>query len=60
MLGIGTKSFGILSFILIIIAALSVFSGLAANLENRICDLAILRAIGYTKTGYLRLYVLMG
>ena len=60
MLGIGTKSFGILSFILIITAALSVFSGLAANLENRICDLAILRALGYTKNRIFKIICLDG
>ncbi len=60
MLGIGAKSFGILSFILIIIAALSVFSGLAANLENRMCDLAILRALGYTKNRIFKIICLDG
>ena len=49
MLGLGSKSFAVLSFILIIIASMSIFSGLAANLENRMRDLAILRAIGYSK-----------
>ncbi len=49
MLGLGSKSFTGLSVILIIIAVLSIFSGLASNLENRMSDLAILRALGYSK-----------
>lgn len=60
MLGVGAKSFAILSFILIIVAALSVFSGLAANLENRMSDLAILRAIGYTKKRIFKIICLDG
>ncbi len=60
MLGIGAKSFAILSFILIIVAALSVFSGLAANLENRMSDLAILRALGYTKNRIFKIICLDG
>ena len=49
MLGLGSRTFAILSIILIAIASLSIFSGLAANLENRLGDLAILRALGYSK-----------
>lgn len=49
VLGIGLESFSALSFILIAIAAISVFSGLASGLENRSGDLAVLRALGYTK-----------
>ena len=48
MLGLGSKSLGLLSTILISIAVLSIFSGLASNLENRMGDLATLRAIGYS------------
>ena len=47
--GLGSKSFAILSLILILIAALNIFSGLASNLENRMGDLAVLRAVGYSK-----------
>ena len=60
MLGMGAKSFGILSVILIVIAALSVFSGLAANLENRMSDLAVLRALGYTKIRIFKIICLDG
>lgn len=49
MLGLGTQSFAALSVVLIAIAALSIFAGLAGGLENRIGDLAVLRAIGYSK-----------
>ena len=60
MLGLGSKSFAVLSFILIIIASLSIFSGLAANLENRLGDLAILRAIGYTKNRIFKIICIEG
>jgi len=60
MLGLGSKSFAILSFILIVIASLSIFSGLAANLENRISDLAVLRAIGYAKNRIFKIICFEG
>ena len=60
MLGLGSKSFGILSTLLIIIAILSIFSGLASNLQNRMADLAILRAIGYTKKRIFKIISLEG
>lgn len=49
MLGIGGQSFAALSAVLVIVAALSIFAGLAGSLENRMGDLAVLRAIGYSK-----------
>jgi putative ABC transport system permease protein len=49
MLGLGSQSFAALSTILIAIAALSIFAGLAGSLENRMGDLAVLRAVGYSK-----------
>ena len=58
MLGFGSKTFSLLSTLLISIAILSIFSGLAGNLENRMGDLAILRALGYTKKEYLKLLFL--
>lgn len=58
--GLGSKSFKIFSFILIIIAALTIFSGLAGNLENRMVDLAILRALGYTKNRIFKIILLEG
>jgi len=60
MLGLGSKSFVILSTILILIAVLSIFSGLASNLENRMGDLAILRAIGYSKKRIFKIISLEG
>lgn len=52
-MGLGSQTFGFLSFVLILISALSVFAGLAGSLENRANDLAVLRALGYAK---LRLF----
>ena len=46
--------------LLIIIAILSIFSGLASNLQNRMADLAILRAIGYTKKRIFKIISLEG
>jgi len=60
MLGIGSKGFKFLSIILIVIAALSIFSGLAGNLENRLKDLAVLRAIGYSKQRIFKIITLEG
>ena len=58
--GLGSQSFAILSLILILIAALNIFSGLASNLENRMGDLAVLRAIGYSKKRIFKIIVLEG
>ena len=58
--GLGSKSFGILSLILILIASLNIFSGLASNLENRMGDLAVLRAVGYSKRRIFKIIVLEG
>ena len=60
MLGLGSKSFIFLSIVLISIAALSIFSGLAGNLESRMGDLAILRAIGYSKNRIFKIIVFEG
>ena len=60
MLGLGSKSFGILSAILVSMAILSIFSGLASNLENRMGDLAVLRAIGYSKKRIFKIISLEG
>ena len=58
--GIGSKSFAILSLILILIASLNIFSGLASNLENRMGDLAVLRAVGFSKKRIFKIIVLEG
>ena len=60
MLGFGSQSFKILSIILIAISVLSIFSGLASNFENRLSDLAILRALGYTKSRIFKIISLEG
>lgn len=60
MLGLGSQSFAALSAILITIAALSIFAGLAGSLENRMGDLAVLRAIGYSKRRVFKIITLEG
>ena len=60
MLGLGSKSFKLLSIIIILIAVLSIFTGLASNFENRLRDLAILRAIGYSKARVFKIISLEG
>ena len=60
MLGMGSTSFATLSIILILMAALSIFAGLAANLENRMGDLATLRALGYTKKRVFKIIIFEG
>ena len=60
LFGIGSKSFAILSLILILIASLNIFSGLASNLENRMGDLAVLRAVGFSKRRVFKIIVLEG
>ncbi len=60
MLGLGSQSFAALSAILIAIAALSIFAGLAGSLENRMGDLAVLRAIGYSKRRVFKIITLEG
>ncbi len=60
MLGLGTQTFTALAVMLIIIAALSIFAGLAGSLENRMGDLATLRAIGYSKSRILKIIVSEG
>ncbi len=60
MFGLGTKTFSALSALLISIAALSIFAGLAGSLENRMGDLAVLRAIGYSKKRVFKIIVSEG
>lgn len=60
MLGLGSKSFAALSAVLIVIAGLSIFAGLAGSLENRMGDLAVLRAIGYSKSRVFKIIALEG
>ena len=60
MFGIGTKTFSMLSALLITIAALNIFAGLAGSLENRMGDLAVLRAIGYSQKRIFKIIVTEG
>ena len=60
MFGMGSKTLTFLSIFLISIAVLSIFSGLAGNLENRMGDLAILRALGYSKKRIFKIIAMEG
>ena len=60
MLGIGSRSFAALSVFLISIAVLSIFAGLAGSLENRMGDMAVLRAIGFSRSRIFRIITLEG
>ncbi len=60
MLGVGSRSFAALSALLVSIAVLSIFAGLAGSLENRMSDLAVLRAIGFSKSRIFRVITLEG
>ena len=60
MLGLGSKTFGAVSTALIIIAALSIFAGLSSGLENRMRDLAVLRALGYSKARLIKIIATEG
>lgn len=55
MMGLGTKTFAIITGFLITISCLSIFSGLAGNFENRMNDLAVLRALGFTRKRLFKL-----
>lgn len=58
--GLSSKSLTIFSSILISISILSIFIGLVSNLEHRMGELAILRAIGYSKNKIFYIIVLEG
>lgn len=60
MLGLGSKTFSAVSTVLIIIAALSIFAGLSGSLENRMRDLAVLRALGYSKARLIKIIAAEG
>ena len=60
MLGLGSRSFAALSALLISIAVLSILAGLAGSLESRMSDLAVLRAIGFSKSRVFRVIALEG
>ena len=60
MLGLGSKTFTAVSTVLIIIAALSIFAGLSSGLENRMRDLAVLRALGYSKARLIKIIATEG
>ncbi len=60
MLGLGSQTFTALSAVLIAVAALSIFAGLAGSLENRMGDLAVLRAIGYSRVRLFKIVTAEG
>lgn len=47
--GVGSKSLVMFAGLLIALAALSIFAGIAGSLDSRTNDLAVLRALGYTR-----------
>ncbi len=49
MMGLGAKTLSALATLLVIVAALSIFTGLAGSLESRSGHLAMLRALGYSR-----------
>jgi putative ABC transport system permease protein len=49
MLGVGAKTMTAISIVLMVIACFSIFAGIAGTLENRKTDLAVLRAVGYSR-----------
>lgn len=60
MLGLGSKTALALSIILIGIAGLSIFSGMAGALDNRSYDLAVMRALGFSAGRLFRLILAEG
>lgn len=57
MLGLGTRTLTALAAILVVIAGLSIFSGLASILQNRAGDLAVMRALGFSRGRLMRLMI---
>lgn len=55
MLGIGGKTLAALSAILLSISLLGVFAGLSAAMEGRMTDLAVLRALGFSRPRLVKL-----
>lgn len=60
MMGLGSKAFSALSLIIIILACLSIFAGLASSFENRQSDLALMRALGFAQARLLKLMLFEG
>lgn len=58
--GVGSKSLVLFSGLLIALAALSIFAGVAGSLDSRTNDLAVLRALGYTRARLFRIIVMEG
>lgn len=60
MLGLGSKTAFALAVLLIAIAGLSIFSGMAGALENRSYDLAVMRTLGFSAGRLFRLIMAEG
>lgn len=58
--GLGTRSLGYISMLLIGMAALSIFAGIAGSLDSRSGDLAVLRALGYSRRRLFGLLLMEG
>ncbi len=60
IMGLGAKSFTMLSILIIVIASLSIFTGLAGSFQNRMGDFAVLRAMGYSQGRIFKMIALEG
>ncbi len=60
MLGIGSRFLNILAFLLVGISALSIFISMYSSLNDRIYDMAIMRAIGATRQKLFTFILLEG
>ena len=60
MLGLGTRTFAAVSVVLLLVSVFSIFSGLTGNLQSRATDLAVLRALGFSRWRIFRLITLEG
>lgn len=58
--GVGSKSLVMFAGLLIALAALSIFAGVAGSLDSRTNDLAVLRALGYTRARLFRIIMTEG
>ncbi len=58
--GVGSKSLVLFAALLVALAALSIFAGVAGSLDSRTNDLAVLRALGYTRARLFRIIMTEG
>jgi putative ABC transport system permease protein len=56
MLGVGTKTLSFIASLLMALAVFSIFAAIAGGLENRKAELAVLRALGFSR---MRIFALV-